>query len=166
MCISTAVINAFYQLKTAVPSRPHPTMHSSCSTHPHKHSAVTKQAHGWSWGTDAPCWGSSGKEIKGPQGAIWAALLKRAEDMLKCVPVCLCEHVLVLGLRGRGYKSTSRVYEVSSVDMSCLSQFKDKSRPNTFQQCTAHFQAFSCTRQWPQSIHRSTSSFYWGSSLY
>lgn len=132
MYIFTAVINAFYQLKAAVPSRPHPAMHSSCSACPQKHNTVTEQARGWSWGTAALCRGSGGKEIKVPRGAGWAAFLKRAEDTLKCALVCLCERVLVLGLRGRSYKSISRVYGVFSTDTSCLSSLKDKSSTELF----------------------------------
>lgn len=104
-------------------------------------------------------------KIKAPQGAGWTASLKTAEDTLECALVCLCERVLVLGLRGRGYKSISRVDGVFSDDMSCLSSLRDKSRTELFQWHTTHSQAFCCMRQRPQSVHECTLSFHCGSLL-
>lgn len=127
--------------------------------HVPRNNAVTKQACGWSQGTAVPCWGSSRKEIKVPRGARWAAFLKRAEDTLKCVLVCLCESVLVLGLRGRGYKTWAECMDFSVWMCHIFLHLKTKATLNSFQQRTTHFQAFHCTRQQPQSIQKYTLSF-------
>lgn len=100
--------------------------------HVPRNNAVTKQACGWSQGTSVPCWGSSRKEIKVPRGARWAAFLKRAEDTLKCVLVCLCESVLVLGLRGRGYKTWAECMDFSVWMCHIFLHLKDKSNTELF----------------------------------
>jgi len=137
------VTDAFYQPKAAVPSRPHPATRSSCCICACPETQRCHQASPWlelgdGCSVSRECWERDQSSPRSRTNGFPPASRGHVEVCAR-----LCERVLVLGLRGRGYESLSRVYGVFSAAMSRLSPCKGKSRTELFPAVHSTFPSLS-----------------------